>query len=193
MTDFLEWVYAGVRWDFTFYPTAAAVLYGSILAALAVVGVLVWRLRLAIRRELLRAILSLYMALALVVLPGCASSIKELAGDSAIVGTTGFWLSLGLNPAPEVGGIPLPSLKLGFGTVWRVGGGRDVTITVGASGEVKAGEGGLPEAKTGPIPSLKGMSSLHITAKNPVEKKVKDVGGAGGDKKPTAMPESPGK
>ena len=155
---------------------------------LGVLGLLAYRYRYPIRRWLLKAILGLYLALALVVLSGCAGILHELANDPAIVVTTGFYLSIG--PTLENGYVP--NIKVGFGTVARIGGDRDVTMTVGASGEVKAGEGGLPEAKTGPIPSLKGMSSLHITAKNPAERKVKDGGGAGGDKKSGAMPEPAG-
>ena len=119
------------------------------------------------------------LLLALLILGGCVT----LKDDSAILGSTGFWVKIGLNPALEVGGIPLPSLQMGYGTFWRIGGDRDVTVTVGATGEIKAskaGEGGLAEAKTGPIPTLKGMSSLHITAKNRTKMKDADENSSSG-------------
>ena len=115
------------------------------------------------------------LLLALLALGGCAGIFKELKDDPAIITTTGFWLSLGLNPAPEVGGIPLPSLKLGYGTIARIGGDRDVTVTVGATGEVKAGQTGLSTAASQAIPTLSGMSSLHITAKNRTKMNEVDV------------------
>ena len=116
------------------------------------------------------------LLLALLVLEGCVA----LKDDPAILGSTGFWVKIGLNPAPEMGGIPLPSLQMGYGTLWRIGGDRDVTVTVGATGEIKAGEGGTTEAKTGPIPNLKGMSSLHITAKNRTKMKDADENSSSG-------------
>ena len=138
------------------------------------------------RREVVKLEV-LVILLMLWLLSSCAASLKELRQDPAIIGTTGFWLALGLNPAPEAGGIPLPSLKLGFGTIWRIGGDRDVTVTVGASGEIKRGESGLTE-KAGQIPSLKGMSSLHITAKNPQDRKMREVDNAKPDSSPKPTP-----
>ena len=101
---------------------------------------------------------------------GCAGIIREAAKDPAIVVSTGFYLSFGLNPAPEVGGMPLPNIKIGYGTISRIGGNRDVTITVGTATDIKQGEesampGGTP-TKNVSIPTLGSRASLHITAKD---------------------------
>jgi hypothetical protein len=94
-------------------------------------------------------------------LTGCAGIFKELRQDPAIVVSTGFYLSFGLNPAPEVGGFPLPNIKIGYGTISRIGGNRDVTVTVGTATDIKAGE-----EKASGIPTLGSRASLHITAKD---------------------------
>ena len=51
---------------------------------------------------------------------GCAL-VNQLKQDAAIVGTTGFSLSIGFDPAPENAMFPLPKVKLVYGTAWRVG------------------------------------------------------------------------
>lgn len=102
----------------------------------------------------------------LIWLGGCAGIIHELAGDSAIIVTTGFYLSIG----PTVENAYIPNIKIGFGTVARIGGDRDVTLTVGQSGSIS--EASNLAEKMNPIPELKGMSSIHIRAKNP---KMKDA------------------
>ena len=111
---------------------------------------------------LLRAfLLALSICAWALVLPGCAGVIKELAQDPAIVVSTGFYFSFGLNPAPEVGGLPLPNIKIGYGTISRIGGNRDVTVTVGTATDIKAGE-----EKVSNLPTLGSRASLHITAKD---------------------------
>ena len=129
-------------------------------------------------------------------LGGCADSLRELANDPAIVGFTGFRLRFGLNPAPEVGGAPLPNIEISYGTLWRIGGNRDVSITVGTATNIgEGGQGGIiggivgaikdmkegdqkvaTPAKTANIPELSSRASLHITAKNsPYEETPKKV------------------
>lgn len=138
-------------------------------------------------------------------LTGCAGIVKELAQDPAIVVSTGFYLSFGLNPAPEVGGMPLPNVKIGYGTISRIGGNRDVTVTVGTATDIKAGDEapGAAPTKGVSIPTLGSRASLHITAKNspyeempkPLKKqkvkkpKVKELG----NEKPGAPVIAPGK
>jgi hypothetical protein len=98
-----------------------------------------------------------------VLLPGCinADLINALANDPAVVTVSGFYLSLGLTPSPATGGYPTPNLSLGYGTITRVGKHDQVAVTVGASGEIKGV--GQDQAIA---PSLGGMSSLHVEAKN---------------------------
>lgn len=62
---------------------------------------------------------------------GCTSALEQLKTDPAIVGTTGFWFQAGLDSSVTSSGIPLPSIKFGHGTIWRIGTSDRVTIQVG--------------------------------------------------------------
>jgi hypothetical protein len=75
-----------------------------------------------------------YFALAffeLLLLSGCVDTIHELKSDPAIVGITGFWFQAGVDASASTGGVPLPNIKFGHGTIWRVGTSDKVTIEVG--------------------------------------------------------------
>ena len=60
------------------------------------------------------------VSLLLLVTTGCGL-VNQLKQDAAIVGATGFSLSIGFDPTPENAMIPLPKVKLMYGTAWRVG------------------------------------------------------------------------
>lgn len=47
--------------------------------------------------------------------------ISELKEDAAIVGSTGLYTSIGFDPSPATGMLPLPHIKFGHGTAFRVG------------------------------------------------------------------------
>ena len=109
-----------------------------------------------------------FLVVLLVVLPGCsgmAGVLKELRQDPTVLVFTGFMLELGITPSATAGGIPLPNLRLGYGTLTRVGVHDKISLTVGASGEIKGAEGAAT-ATGGGIPSLSGMSSLHLEVDN---------------------------
>ena len=72
-------------------------------------------------------------------LSGCAGIVKELASDSAVVGVTGFWMSIGASPSPA-SPTPIPGLTVGYGTVWRIGKHDEVTVKVNSA--ATATEGG---------------------------------------------------
>ena len=113
--------------------------------------------------------LTLGFLAAVLILPGCsgmAGILKELRQDPAILVFTGFMVDLGITPSAVAGGMPLPNLSLKYGTLTRVGVHDKVSLNVGASGEVKAAEGAATATGT-VIPSLSGMSSLHLEADNP--------------------------
>ncbi|MFQ5902640.1 MAG: hypothetical protein ACE5JO_03025 [Candidatus Binatia bacterium] len=103
-------------------------------------------------------------------LSGCVPMIHELKTDPAVVGTTGWWFSFGLEASPSSGGIPFPKVKFGRGTLWRVGVADEVTIKTGEQVSVKpasaAGQG-----NTG------GEASLVITTKGTSKalEKMKDL------------------
>ncbi len=50
-----------------------------------------------------------------------SSIVRELKEDPAVVATTGFYTSIGFDPSPSTGMVPLPNIKLGHGTAVRVG------------------------------------------------------------------------
>ncbi len=62
-----------------------------------------------------------FVCLLTVGLTGCTALVDQLKEDSAIVGTTGFSISIGFDPAPENAMFPLPKVKMVHGTAWRVG------------------------------------------------------------------------
>lgn len=95
---------------------------------------------------------------------GLASVFEAGKENSSIIGSTGLWISIGLNPEDALGGVPLPSLKFGYGTVWRVGKHDDVTILVNGSAASDSQE---TKANN---PTLSGNASLFIRAKNDKEK-----------------------
>jgi hypothetical protein len=68
------------------------------------------------------------------ILSGCAGVIHELADDSAVVGATGFWFALGVSPSPVAGGLPTPTVSVGYGTLWRIGKHDNVTVEVNSEG-----------------------------------------------------------
>lgn len=94
----------------------------------------------------------------LLFLTGCAETIHELKSDPAIVGMTGFWFQLGVDASPTTGGVPLPNLKFGHGTIWRVGTSDKVTI--------KVGETASSPIENGSSEKTKGEASLEITTEN---------------------------
>lgn len=96
---------------------------------------------------------------------GCGGLIKELRCDPTVVGTTGFWAELGLSPNPGAAFLPLPSIRIGHGTIWRIGAHDNVTVSTGTETEVAAG-GVEREATASPrSPLARGMGALKIEAK----------------------------
>ena len=71
-------------------------------------------------------------------LAGCASTIKALASDPAIIGVTTCGLHLGAIPSAV--GLPIPGLLAGCAHVWRIGP-RSDTVEV-LSGQGAAGPAG---------------------------------------------------
>ena len=104
--------------------------------------------------------LAMTIMLQALVLSGCTRLIHELKTDPAIVGITGFWFQVGLDATPTTGGIPLPSLKFGHGTIWRVGTSNKVTIIVGETAASPSSSGVAGAA----MPS--GQASLVITTED---------------------------
>jgi len=88
----------------------------------------------------------------LLLLSGCASTIEALGKDSAIVGTTGTWIVIGMQPSTI--GVPFPSVKFGYGTIWRIGPHENVEIMIG-------GTAGLPTDQTASR-TVSGNASLYI-------------------------------
>jgi hypothetical protein len=129
---------------------------------------------------------------------GMIGMVHELKDDPTVGWFTGFFLSLGINgggtggaPTPASANAPYtPHLTLGYGTFGRVGVHDEVVITVGSSGAVN-GTGGQAEGQTMmQIPTLNGMSSMFIRARNCGEKhdcKVQDAQSALDTKNQTKM------
>lgn len=82
----------------------------------------------------------LLLAALLFALPGCAGTIHELAADGAIVGVTGFWASVGGAISPT-SAMPIPSVSVGYGTIWRIGNHDNVKVLVNSN----AGAGGTAQ------------------------------------------------
>ena len=117
-------------------------------------------IRAGISKGAKNGLLMLGLAMMLGGCAGFASLLDSGRENSSIIGTTGLWISIGLNPEEAIGGIPLPSVKFGYGTVWRVGKHDDVTVLVNGS----AGADG--QDTKGNSPTATGNASLHIRAKN---------------------------
>lgn len=109
----------------------------------------------------------------LLLVSGCVQMVHELKSDPAIVGITGFWVSLGVEASPSSGGIPFPSLKFGHGTIWRVGVTDEVTVQVGEgfNSDEKGGDVKSPNVNLG------GQASLFIKTKGTSKalEKMKDL------------------
>ena len=102
-----------------------------------------------------------YLLIVSILLSGCSGAglLNELKTDPAIVGSTGLWISLGFEPSVAMAGIPTPSIKFGYGTLWRVGPQNEVEILVGGN----AGSG-TPATGSGQT-DVSGNASLSIRAK----------------------------
>lgn len=97
----------------------------------------------------------------LLLLSGCSSAglLHEIKTDPAIVGSTGLWISMGFEPSVATAGIPTPSIKFGYGTLWRVGPQNEVEIIVG--GNADSGTAAPGSGQT----NVSGNASLSIRAK----------------------------
>jgi hypothetical protein len=71
------------------------------------------------------------------VLTGCAGVVRELKEDSAIVGATGFYSAIGFDASAENAMMPLPKIKVVYGTTWRVGVHDCVYIATAAGASAK--------------------------------------------------------
>lgn len=99
--------------------------------------------------------------------------IEALANNSSIIGVTGFFIEMSITPEIENGTyFPVPKLKGGYGTFWRVGKHDKVTINIGSSSGIET-KGGS-DTKMQLIPKLDGRASLYIHAEN-FEPKVRDI------------------
>lgn len=102
---------------------------------------------------------------------GAVGMIHELKDDPTVGWFTGFFLNLGISgsgvsgtaaPTPASANAPYtPHVTLGYGTIGRVGVHDEVVITVGGSGAIQGQSQGTTQ-----IPSLSGMSSMFIRARN---------------------------
>lgn len=108
----------------------------------------------------------------LLLLSGCSSAglLHELKTDPSIVGSTGLWISLGFEPSVATAGIPTPSLKFGYGTLWRVGPQNEVEILIGGGAGSGSPASSASTATPGqPLPQVSGNASLYIRAKGAKE------------------------
>ncbi len=81
-------------------------------------------------RQKTRERITLALAIVCVLaLGGCAGMVKELSQDSAVVGVTGFWASIGGGVSPA-SPMPIPSVSFGYGTIWRIGKHDNVAVRV---------------------------------------------------------------
>lgn len=115
---------------------------------------------------------SFYSAIAILylVLSGCAPALEQLKTDPAIVGITGWWMSIGIEP---VGGIPMPVVRMARGTLWRVGVSEAVEIRTGEQVVVDATKAEGQNSRT------MGGASLIIRTENTSKalEKMKDLYG----------------
>ena len=118
---------------------------------------------------------TLLMALAggiSIALAGCADLVKELKEDPAILGTTGFYVSIGFDPSPQNSFFPLPHVKLGHGAAWRVGTHDCVYITTaaGASASAQAnpaGQSNPPGPKNAVVEAAANQENVDAPKEDP--------------------------
>lgn len=80
-------------------------------------------------------------------LGGCAETLRELRKDPAIVGANGFYVTIGIEPMDMLGvPIPLPTIKLGYGSVWRIGVRKDDCVYITTAGGAAATASTQPPA-----------------------------------------------
>ena len=114
----------------------------------------------------MKQFLVVVMLVATLALPGC-STMQALFGDiktdPAIIGMTGWWLQIGMNviPLPGATAIPLPSITIGRGTVFRVGVTDEATIKTGEAIKLSGGSAGGSV-----LPDVISDGALSIETKN---------------------------
>src|ERR1043166_5660303 len=93
-----------------------------------------------------------FFAVAILLLSSCAGTIHELANDSAVVGMTGFGISIGAAPSPS-SPTPMPSISMWYGTIWRIGKHDNVVVKVNSSATATQGGAQLSIAATNNEPA----------------------------------------
>lgn len=100
-------------------------------------------------------------------LGGCAGLTNlfgEAKTDAAIIGMTGWWFKIGIDSLATPLGVPLPipSITVGRGTIFRVGVTESATIRTGEAVKIKIGD--LQDQ--GSSPEVMGDGSLIIETKD---------------------------
>lgn len=119
--------------------------------------------------------LTLFLCLWLVGLSACASFLNEAKTDATILGMTGWGISIGINSIPTPTGtpIPIPSIMIWRGTMFRVGVTESAEIKTGESIKGDIGSTGQPS----PGVQTEGTGSLSITTHDTSKalEKMKDL------------------
>ena len=99
------------------------------------------------------------LLLALVPLLAGCGLVRELARDPAVLTATGLWMEIGVSALSPAVPIPLPSVRVGYGTLTRTGAHEKVRVTTGGSGSTSVTPGGASGAGT-----ASGTTSLTLEA-----------------------------
>ena|SRR3990167_5451658 len=116
-----------------------------------------------------------FMLLSLLLFSGCGL-IKEAKTDAAIVGMTGWGVNIGINSVatPMGTALPIPSIMIWRGTMFRVGVTESAEIKTGET--IKAATGSGADSSN-PTTQTEGVGSLSIKTKDTSKalEKMKDL------------------